>query len=267
MLIPFFPRTLKEALKRKSGRPSDVKIHDIMFQVLHGICYLHTEHGTVHRDIKPDNILLYTTDDGRIIAKVSDLGLVVKVVAGYASSSGGGAIRYCCPALLEKKTRPKLRCDAFSFAATYLQALFPDEFGEAWKPFSDFLRNTADWAKALRKIARKHNLQGFEHWIAAALRYDPLERPSCPELLGAMEAFKSNLPIPDVEEQMALNTAEPPEVFENLSEAQAESAFQEIYTHRRKREEGERITAPYKQRAQQLESCTVKLGPPVKRRR
>lgn len=46
----------------------------LIFQVLDGLQYAHTEKGFVHRDIKPHNIFL-TKQDGEPIAKLGDYGL------------------------------------------------------------------------------------------------------------------------------------------------------------------------------------------------
>jgi hypothetical protein len=90
----------------KRGPIPIARVVDIAFQILAGLAHSH-EHGVVHRDLKPDNILV--TRDG--IAKIADFGIGVLVgpedkldagdqlftgTPGYAAPeqiSGWGAIR------------------------------------------------------------------------------------------------------------------------------------------------------------------------------
>ena len=46
----------------------------IMGEVLRGLAALHAA-GIIHRDVKPDNILLSKDDNGRLVPKLTDLGI------------------------------------------------------------------------------------------------------------------------------------------------------------------------------------------------
>ena len=59
-------------------------------QIMSALFYLHQEKRTLHRDIKPDNLLL--TSDG--IVKIIDLGLSVVMTASSAAHSRVGASTY-----------------------------------------------------------------------------------------------------------------------------------------------------------------------------
>jgi len=89
-----------EQLKTKPLIPEYV-ISRIAFQILHGIEYLHTERKQLHRDIKPDNILV-DSQLGR--AKLSDFGISKKLGDGHqneVTSTYTGTLCYMSPERLD----------------------------------------------------------------------------------------------------------------------------------------------------------------------
>jgi eukaryotic-like serine/threonine-protein kinase len=86
-------RTLKEVL-RERGRFSPAAALDIMAGVLDGLAAAHSS-GIVHRDVKPENVLL--TTDGRL--KVADFGLA-RAQAAVGQTRAGlliGTVAYLPP--------------------------------------------------------------------------------------------------------------------------------------------------------------------------
>jgi eukaryotic-like serine/threonine-protein kinase len=63
-----------ERLIRRCGRLEPKIALEITSQVAAGLVAIH-EQNLVHRDIKPTNIMVSLKDEGRIIAKIIDLGL------------------------------------------------------------------------------------------------------------------------------------------------------------------------------------------------
>lgn len=61
---------------------------DAIFKaVVKGLHYIH-EHGMIHRDLKPMNIFFQCTDDGELVPKIGDFGLVSEVAGSVALASG-----------------------------------------------------------------------------------------------------------------------------------------------------------------------------------
>ena len=59
--------------RKRGGKIPLAEAIPIMKQILQGLSFIH-ERGYVHRDLKPDNILLTNTPNG-VVAKIADLGL------------------------------------------------------------------------------------------------------------------------------------------------------------------------------------------------
>ncbi|HKC27208.1 MAG TPA: Stk1 family PASTA domain-containing Ser/Thr kinase, partial [Jatrophihabitans sp.] len=87
-------RTLRELL-RERGRLAPPQAISIMEPVLSALAAAHRA-GLVHRDVKPENILL--SDDG--VVKVADFGLARAVEADASATRTGlmmGTVAYCAP--------------------------------------------------------------------------------------------------------------------------------------------------------------------------
>lgn len=66
--------SVSDFIKLKKSKLTIKEATNIIFQVLDGLNYAHTELSLIHRDIKPDNIFL-TVKDGKLVAKLGDYGL------------------------------------------------------------------------------------------------------------------------------------------------------------------------------------------------
>lgn len=83
--------TLKRYIRRY-GRLSVRETVDFAIQIANGIQAAH-EHGIVHRDIKPQNIIV--SDSGKI--KVTDFGIAKAATGDTIASSTMGSVRYLSP--------------------------------------------------------------------------------------------------------------------------------------------------------------------------
>ncbi len=91
--------TLEEWLRRYGPMPAPRTL-EVAAQVLSGLEEIHAQ-GIVHRDLAPDNIMLKENRDGRLLAKIIDLGIAKRVAAETLrmTSTGMfvGKLKYCSP--------------------------------------------------------------------------------------------------------------------------------------------------------------------------
>jgi serine/threonine-protein kinase len=108
--------SLQQIVERE-GALSPARASDIAQQLCAALAHLHGQ-GLVHRDVKPDNVLVYRTVEGAERVKRIDLGLVRRVgAASPRGSSVVGTPLYLSP---EAITAPELvgaRSDLYSLGA------------------------------------------------------------------------------------------------------------------------------------------------------
>ncbi len=109
--------TLRSRLKREGRIPVDESLH-IIQQVAEALYYAWDECRIIHRDVKPDNIML--TDKG--IVKLTDLGLAMNQADWYENMEISGSPSYMSP---EQFAGSKLdtRSDIYSLGVTLYQMI------------------------------------------------------------------------------------------------------------------------------------------------
>jgi serine/threonine protein kinase len=120
--------TLEEWMRRHGPLPAAQAL-DIARQVLSGLSEIHAQ-GIVHRDVSPDNILVREGRDGRLLAKIIDLGIAKRVAAETLSMTGTGLflgkLKYCSPEQAGSLPAGKLvdgRSDLYSFGVVLYEML------------------------------------------------------------------------------------------------------------------------------------------------
>jgi len=112
--------SLRDRLDDAGGRPLTLeKVMGWVEQTAEGLAEAH-RHGIVHRDIKPDNLML--TDTGQV--KITDFGLARLETATRLTASGTtlGTVNYMSPELVTGKDVDH-RSDLFSLGATFYELL------------------------------------------------------------------------------------------------------------------------------------------------
>jgi eukaryotic-like serine/threonine-protein kinase len=118
--------SLDQLIQQRGGRVPFKAAAPLMLHCLEGLDYAH-QHGVVHRDLKPQNILLHQYED-KWIAKIADFSLAKCLEhAGHASlttsGSGGGTILYMPREQLTDFKHVTPAGDIWSIAATFYHLL------------------------------------------------------------------------------------------------------------------------------------------------
>jgi eukaryotic-like serine/threonine-protein kinase len=166
------------------GRLAEAEAVGYIVQVARGLHEAH-KHGIIHRDIKPDNILL--TVDGQ--AKLADLGLSKDLEDDLELTRpdrGLGTPNFIAPEQFADAKHAGVRCDIYSLGATLYMAL------TGQLPFNERGMATILKKKLANDLPSPRQLVPSVHehvdWaVRRAVMADPERRfASCPEFIAAL---------------------------------------------------------------------------------
>ncbi len=147
-----------------------------MIEVCRALDYVWTEHGVVHRDIKPDNLLI---DDGFHV-KLTDFGLALteEAMALRLTATGTlvGSPSYVSPEQIDGGRRLDVRADLYSLGATFYELLCGSPVFEEPNAARVMLAhlNDAPVPLDLRRPELPPELGGLIQWLLAKA---PEDRP------------------------------------------------------------------------------------------
>jgi serine/threonine protein kinase len=191
------------AMLEREGRLPEKEATRIIVEVCKGLQYAH-QHGVIHRDIKPDNILL--TPAGEV--KITDLGLVKERELDLdltRTGRGLGTPHFMAPEQFRNAKTADARADIYSLGATlYAMVTGTLPFGNS-SPLEAWMRKIDTQVPAPRSLLPTLS-ERINRVICRALEADPNRRPpSCAHfvreltgqrLLGASDASPGeNLPL------------------------------------------------------------------------
>ncbi len=172
--------SLGQRIDRETVLPESEAIR-LIGQVCEGLHRAHKQ-GLIHRDVKPDNILL--TQEG--VAKLTDLGLVKDVEGEMNLTKTGrglGTPHFMAPEQFRNAKNADVRCDMYSLGATLYMMVTGITPFEKTSPLDCWLKKTKNDFPEPKKYNPK--LSDRTNWaICRAMHSDPAKRPlSCREFM------------------------------------------------------------------------------------
>ena len=179
-------KTMKEVLKEQQLIPADQALL-IVQQIAEALDYAWREQKLIHRDIKPDNIML--TNSGR--AKLSDLGLAS--VAGEIDESDSdevmGTPQYISPEHLTGSPMD-VRSDIYSLGATFYHLVtgltpYPNT------DLDDLIQKRLSTEPMAPHLQRKDLPEELSELILAMMAMDPAQRPDYGSVVAVLNQYIS----------------------------------------------------------------------------
>ncbi|KAF2669961.1 kinase-like protein [Microthyrium microscopicum] len=205
---------LKERLRRRSkgqmDRPDSSsglrrmhfeEIYTFFKDITSGLHYLHT-HGFIHRDIKPNNVLLHMTG-GKMRALLSDFGEVQGTDSARTGTGATGTVSYCAPEVLSRDTPNgpfgnfTVKSDVFSLGMILHFMCFgtlpyssADQINEDNEDIDELRAEIMSWRGFNDDERRGRTDLPEELWkfLKRLLAIDPDQRPSTDEILRGIHA-------------------------------------------------------------------------------
>jgi serine/threonine protein kinase len=167
-----------------AGRLPEAEAVDVIVQAARGLHEAH-RHGIIHRDVKPDNILI--TADGQ--AKLADLGLIKDLEAGLEltrTRSGLGTPNFIAPEQFSEARQAGIRCDVYALGATLYMAV-TGELPFAGRSLAAILRKKMNNELVPPRQLVRDLSERVEWTIRRAVQADPQRRyATCVEFIQAL---------------------------------------------------------------------------------
>lgn len=152
----------------------------IMLQIADGIQSLHQQ-GIIHRDIKPDNILL--TDDFQV--KITDFGLSKLMVSSNTFLSIVGTSDWKAPEYWEKDSKKTNKVDIFSLGCLFNLIYYGKH------PF-DFNEKTIDYNLRSNSYKLSNQDPSFKDLVENMIKTNPINRYSIKQVLDHIFFWDEN---------------------------------------------------------------------------
>jgi serine/threonine-protein kinase len=171
--------SLRSALAASGGSMPLPRALHVVLQVCDAVGEAHAQ-NIVHRDVKPENVMLVRRGDDPDFVKVLDFGVarITSTDASVATQAGVifGTARYISPEGAQGKTVGPAG-DVYSIAVILFQCLSGQTPFDAENPVAILIKHTHEPAPDVRSIARSSYVpEPLAQAIAANLAKDPADR-------------------------------------------------------------------------------------------
>lgn len=172
---------------------------EITRQLLLGLCAIE-EQGIVHRDVKPDNLMLHDGGDGTTVVKLVDFGISRRVaIEPEARLTCHGALvgtpQYMSPEQIRGE-EVDIRTDLYATGAVMYEALTGHAPHES-SSFSELVVSVLNGQVQAVRARRANCPAELEHIILKLLSRAPGDRYSSPrEVLDALDELVDELELP-----------------------------------------------------------------------
>ena len=175
---------------RGKGRLTEQEVSFIAKQLFTSLHYMHQER-IVHRDIKLENILIDSRNDGMYL-KLTDFGFATFIQPGEMLSKGVGSRYYIAPEILQKQDYD-FKIDVWSATIVIYILLCGDMPypGNNVKEVAESIKQK-DLKKELKKLS--YLSQEARSFLLAGMEQDPQTRYSSAEMLQHPFLTQTELP-------------------------------------------------------------------------
>jgi serine/threonine-protein kinase len=207
-----------ESLRQKLTREMQLAVEEaltITAQIAGALEHAH-QHGIIHRDVKPENILLH---EGEAMLADFGIALAVKEAGGQRLTETGlsvGTPQYMSPEQAAAERQLDARSDVYSLGAVLYEMLAGEPPFTGVTPQAVIAKLMVQEAMPLR-IVRKTIPAGLEAAVARALAKTPADRPPSAAAFAKALTGPAEAPAPPEQSIVVLP-------FENLS-PDPENAF------------------------------------------
>lgn len=167
-----------------------------MKEICQAIGMMHANH-LMHRDIKPQNMIVHREESGELIVKLADFGEARNTAAKTVKTSVGTEY-YLAPEVDGKSYDSKADC--YSLGVTFFFML---DGQLPWKTKGAYRRG--DWRKEKKTASSDKAGQFVEDLFERCLQEDPKNRPSCKEMEAECDAWIAKLRAEEKEAEQAAN--------------------------------------------------------------